>query len=113
MLKTERFKNLGMLSVQGQPNTGRAITAQANSKPHVMANKRLEKRSETFTDDQNQTINKRCFVLLCGDADNHTNYMNLDISINIFEGPRQAKRLSLKFSLHNTIIEMCNDVIQS
>lgn len=100
-----------MLSVQGQPNTGRAITAQANPKSHVMDNKRLEKRSETFTDDQNQTVNKRCFVLLCGDVDNHTNYLNLDMSINIFDGPRQAKRLSLKFSLHNTIIEMCNDVM--
>jgi hypothetical protein len=46
--------------------------------PILMDNVYLEKRSETFTDDEGETVSKRCFLLLCGSGENTApSYMTL------------------------------------
>ena len=54
----------------------------------VMDNEKLAKRSETFTDDLGQTVEKRCFLLCCGNDDVPGDFLNVRTTINIFDEPR-------------------------
>lgn len=76
-----------------------------------MDNKRMAKRSEVFQDDKGVVIEKRCFFLMCGEDDLDSNYLTIQSSINIFKEPREAFKVVVDVKVHNTIIEMCNDVI--
>lgn len=78
-----------------------------------MDNERLAKRSETFTDDQGQTVEKRCFFLCCGNDDVSSDFLNVRTTINIFDEPRAPQRLEITVKPGNTIIEISKEVIQS
>jgi len=85
---------------------------------HIVDNPRLEKRSDIFYDDTSSKekpviIEKRCFFLLCGDDDINGNWLEFESVVNVFKEPRSPYRIDVKFSLHNTIIEISNEVIHS
>ena len=73
----------------------------------------MAKRSETFQDDYGVVVEKRCFFLMCGYDDHDSNYMTIQISINIFKEPREPLKIDCSVRFHNTMIELCNEVIQS
>lgn len=50
---------------------------------------------------------------MCGEDDLDSNYLTVQTSINVFKEPREALKIQVDVKVHNTIIEMCNDVIQS
>lgn len=84
-----------------------------HTKTQMMDNARMAKRSELFLDDEGVAIEKRCFLLLCGDNDLDGDYLELEARIDIFKNPRDPYVINFSFNLHNTIIEVCNDVIKS
>jgi hypothetical protein len=78
-----------------------------------MDNPRMERRSETFQDDYGVVVEKRCFFLACGHDDHDTNYMTITISINVFKEPREPFNIDVQVNLHNTLVELCNEVFLS
>ena len=47
---------------------------------------RLQEMSEEFIDDNNVTVEKRCFMLCCGkDETDERNFFRLNVSLNVFE----------------------------
>ena len=58
----------------------------------------LNNRSEIFGDDRFDTVEKRCFVLLCGKqmADSG---ISVDITVNLFDDPRTKKNLQVSVLL--------------
>jgi len=50
-----------------------------------MDNPRLANRSEHFLDDRNQLVEKRCFLLCAGESDETGDFLNLRISVNLFD----------------------------
>ena len=78
----------------------------------MTTNERLRKRSDMWQDENGNVIVKRCFFLLCGEND-YSDYMSVENAVNIFKRPRDPWHINLKFHLHNSYIEICNDVIKS
>lgn len=73
----------------------------------------MAKRSEIFQDDQGVVIEKRCFLLLCGPNDHDSNYLTIQIHVNVFKSPREPLKVDFSLKMENTMIEICNEVIQS
>lgn len=57
----------------------------------------LNARSEIFVDDQLESVEKRCFFLMCGKqiADSA---LSIDIVINAFDDPSITKKITLALS---------------
>jgi hypothetical protein len=72
----------------------------------------LNHRSETFNDDRFDSIEKRCFLLLCGKQSADC-ALTIDIGINIFDDPRVKKNLQLSMLLDHCIIEYNNETLKS
>lgn len=49
---------------------------------------------------------------MCGDTD-YTDFLEVTNGVNIFKRPRDPWFIDLSIKLHNTYIEICNDVIKS
>lgn len=86
-------------------------------KEKLMQSRRADKKSEVFIDDFGARVEKRCFVLLCGDQ-THTmspdsNFLKVLTRINIFKEPREALKAILQVKLHSTIIELCTEIMSS
>ena len=79
----------------------------------VMDNPRLASRSETFYDDEDLKIIKRCFVLAIGDDDITGNAFQVVISMNIFDEPDMQKNIEVRAKLSNLIIETCPEILKS
>jgi len=79
----------------------------------VMDNPRLASRSDTFFDDNNVKIVKRCFFLAIGDDDHQGNAFSLVMSFNIFDEPGVLKKCEVKAKLANVIVELCPEVLKS
>lgn len=78
-----------------------------------MGSDRTNKRSEMLLDDvTGKTIVKRCFFLLCG-RDDMSDFLEVENTINVFAAPRDPFRIEMKLNLHNIIVEICNDVVNS
>ena len=60
-----------------------------------MNNAFLNLRSETFIDDALESIDKRCFVLMCGKSPNIDSAITIDISANIFDEPGLKKKINV------------------
>lgn len=82
------------------------------SRNSMMDNPRAAKRSELFLDDAGCAIEKRCFFLLCGD-DDMSDYFEIESRVNILGPPRDPWKINFKLSLHNTYIEICNEIVKS
>jgi len=78
-----------------------------------MGSDRTNKRSEMLLDDvTGKTIVKRCFFLLCG-RDDMSDFLEIENKINVFKAPRDPFRIEFKLNVHNIIVEICNDVVNS
>ena len=78
----------------------------------MMDNPRAAKRSEVFLDDTGVAIEKRCFLLLCG-LDDMSDYIEIQSRINILGAPRDPWKITFHLTLHNTYIEICNEIVKS
>ena len=58
----------------------------------AMNNPYLNQRSEVFTDDSFENVEKRCFLLLCGKQANDPAF-SLDFGVNAFDDPKVKKNL--------------------
>jgi hypothetical protein len=111
--------NSAVSSKGGGPRIGGGETRQSKTSMNVskssraMYNPRLAKRSEVFTDDNGNLVEKRCFVCLVGEDDHTQNAIALSLSFNIFDEPRVTPKLNISFRLQNIFIELCEEVIQS
>jgi len=66
-----------------------------------MQNERLQKRSETFLDDNGHKVEKRCFFLLAGPDDLPvSNGVVINIGFNVFAEPRDRKRADITITVH-------------
>lgn len=54
----------------------------------------LNNRSEVFMDDSMESVEKRCFMVLCGKQSNDP-FIQIDIGINAFDDARAKKTLQL------------------
>jgi len=72
-----------------------------NAKPKlvIMDNVRQAVRSEHFNDDKGQLVEKRCFLLCVGDDDDNSDYLNLRISVNVFDEPRNPVKVEINLKL--------------
>jgi hypothetical protein len=57
-----------------------------------MNNPHLNTRSDVFTDDTFETVEKRCFFVLCGKQSNDC-AISLEFGVNAFDDPRKKKNL--------------------
>lgn len=64
-----------------------------------MNNSYLALRSENFLDDSMESVEKRCFLLLCGKTPNIDSALTIDISVNIFDEPGLKKKINLNLVL--------------
>lgn len=78
-----------------------------------MNNAYLNLRSENFVDDQLDSVDKRCFLLLCGKQPNIDAFLTIDISANIFDEPGLKKKINLNMCIDQIIVEYCNDIMKS
>jgi hypothetical protein len=77
------------------------LAEDTNAKPKhlVMDNPRLALRSEIFQDDSGHLVEKRCFLLCCGEDDVITDFLSMRLSVNVFDEPRAPKKLEVTFKL--------------
>jgi len=61
-----------------------------------VSNNRLAVRSETFYDDFDVLIDKRCFLLAIGDDDQADNAVSMSGSVNVFDSPRKDKKIDIR-----------------
>lgn len=78
-----------------------------------MNNHYLNQRSEIFIDDSLDSVDKRCFFLMCGKQPNIDSAITIDISFNIFDEPGLKKKVTLAVCLDQIIIEYCNEILKS
>jgi len=64
-----------------------------------MNNNYLNQRSENFVDDSLDSVEKRCFFLMCGKSSNIDSAISIDVGFNIFEEPGLKKKVSVAFCL--------------
>jgi hypothetical protein len=60
-----------------------------------MNNYQLASRSDTFVDDTLESVEKRCFLLLCGKTSSIDSALTVDVSANIFDEPGLKKKITL------------------
>lgn len=72
----------------------------------------LNSRSEVFTDDSFESVEKRCFLLLCGKQANEA-AITIDFGINIFDDPRIKKNLQVNFHLDHVLVEYNNEILKN
>lgn len=72
----------------------------------------LNHRSEVFGDDKFDTVEKRCFVLLCGKQMADCG-ISIDLAVNLFDDPRTKKNVQVSVLLDQFIIEYNSDVLKS
>jgi hypothetical protein len=70
----------------------------------------LNARSDVFVDDYLESVEKRCFFLMCG-RQNLDSAISIDIVINAFDNPSVAKKITMAISIDNIIIEYCNEIL--
>jgi hypothetical protein len=87
--------------------------ALPSSKTQVMDNLRLEKRSESFLDENGNQVDKRCWLLLAGEDDHTTNALTLSISANVFDEPRVIMTPVITIKVANVICEVSCEVLES
>lgn len=63
-----------------------------------MNNPFLNQRSEVFVDDTLDSVEKRCFFLMCGKQPLIESAISIDVSFNIFDEPGLKKKLVLAIS---------------
>ncbi len=78
-----------------------------------MNNISLNQRSETFIDDFLESVDKKCFLLLCGKAPNLDAAITIDVSFNIFDEPGLKKKLQLSTSIDQIFVEYNNEILKS
>lgn len=78
-----------------------------------MNNAYLALRSESFVDDSLESVERRCFLLLCGKTPNIDSAITIEVSANIFDEPGLKKKINLNLQLDQIIIEYCNDILKS
>ena len=76
---------------------------------------RLQQQSEEFIDDNNVTIEKRCFMLCCGKDDtDERNFFRLNISLNVFEDdPSKRKKVEVEGKVNCMVLEISPKVVKS
>lgn len=72
----------------------------------------LQSRSEVFQDNQFETVEKRCFFLLCGKL-NTDPAIAIELGINAFDDARQKKNLQCNIALDQLIIEYNNEILKA
>jgi len=78
-----------------------------------MDNLRLGSRSEHFNDDRGQLVEKRCFFLCCGEDEETSDFLNLRVTLNLFDEPRNPNRVELTLKLSQTLVEISKEVVAS
>ena len=78
-----------------------------------MDNLRLEKRSESFLDENGNQVDKRFWLLLAGEDDHTTNAITLSISANVFDEPRVIMTPVVSVKVANVIVEISCEVLES
>jgi hypothetical protein len=91
---------------------GSMIGGPSGSAAHAMNHAFLNNRSDIFTDDALEQVEKRCFLLLCGKQANDS-FLSIDIVINAFDDPRTKKNLQLNMVIDQVIIEYNNEILKS
>lgn len=95
------------------PSTVGGINSTAMSSSGVpMNNGYLQSRSEVFQDNQFETVEKRCFFLLCGKL-NTDPAIAIELGINAFDDARQKKNLQCNIALDQLIIEYNNEILKA
>lgn len=81
----------------------------------AMNNDHLNARSEIFIDDSLQSVEKRCFFLMCGKQSNigTSGAITVDAVINAFDDPAMKKKMTLAVALDNIIIEYNSEILKS
>ena len=72
----------------------------------------LQSRSEVFQDIQFETVEKRCFFLLCGKL-NTDPAIAIELGINAFDDARHKKNLQCNIALDQLIIEYNNEILKA
>lgn len=79
----------------------------------VMNNKRLQKFSEVFRDDNGNTIERRCFFLFAGTDLNKGRAFNLDLTFKQKDDPNIPRNIKVEITVDDVTSEQCSDVILS
>lgn len=79
----------------------------------VMDNPRLAVRSEEFVDDSGVKVIKRCFLLAIGEDDTTSNAFQVVLSFNINDEPQKRKKIEIRGTLSNIIVETCPEILKS
>jgi hypothetical protein len=84
-------------------------------KRKVMNHDHLNARSEVFVDDTLQSIEKRCFFLMCGKQTNigTTGAITVDAVVNAFDDPALKKKITLAVAQDQIIIEYNSELLKS
>lgn len=72
----------------------------------------LNTRSDIFADDKFDSVEKRCFFLMCGKQSSDS-ALTIDIAVNIFDDPRTKKNLQVSVFLDHVIVEYNNEILKS
>ncbi len=72
----------------------------------------LNHRSEVFVDDNIESVEKRCFVLLCGKQSSDP-FIQIDVGINAFDEAHIKKNLQLNLLLDQVVIEYNSEILKS
>lgn len=75
----------------------------------------LNSRSEIFVDDSLQSVEKRCFFLMCGKQSNlgTSGAITVDAVVNAFDDPALKKKITLAVALDQIIIEYNSEILKS
>ncbi len=106
IIKAQKLMSPNRQSIAPGTMVGGPSTVQAMNHGY------LNHRSEVFMDDTFESVEKRCFLLLCGKQVNEA-AITIDIGINAFDDPRIKKNLQLNLVLDHLIVEYNNEILKS
>jgi hypothetical protein len=95
-----------------KPDASPIMAQSKDGMPKKMDNPLLAALSNTFTDDTNCQVDKRCICLIVGEKP-ESNAFTISISYNIFDDHKTKKKLEARAQLYQVIVEVCPENLKS